>query len=178
MVGNVWQYTDEYADAHTRGAIVRGGSNYYPSVVPRGSVNWYFPNDLSMRKLNMHGKYCLMSDSYERAGTIGFRCASGGGGLLPPPAPPPPPPPPPPLPPPPPPPPCAALLCGSVATTPAAVNLSEVGTTAWVHWGDEATTASYGPDGLVSNLAIIQTEANTTRTWSSTAVHGAMCMCE
>lgn len=39
MVGNVWQYTDEYIDDHSRGAIVRGGSNYYPSVP--GGTNWY-----------------------------------------------------------------------------------------------------------------------------------------
>ena len=25
MVGNVWQWTDEYTDEHTRAAIVRGG---------------------------------------------------------------------------------------------------------------------------------------------------------
>ena len=26
MVGNVWQWTDEYVDEHTRAAILRGGS--------------------------------------------------------------------------------------------------------------------------------------------------------
>ena len=30
LVGNVWQWTDEYVDAHTRAAIVRGGSHYQP----------------------------------------------------------------------------------------------------------------------------------------------------
>ena len=30
-----------------------------------------------MRKLNgPHGKYMLMSESYDRAGTVGFRCAA------------------------------------------------------------------------------------------------------
>jgi len=30
LVGNVWQWTDEYLDEHTRAAIVRGGSYYQP----------------------------------------------------------------------------------------------------------------------------------------------------
>jgi iron(II)-dependent oxidoreductase len=34
LVGNVWQWTDEYLDEHTRAAIVRGGSYYQP----QGSV--------------------------------------------------------------------------------------------------------------------------------------------
>ena len=38
MVGNVWQWTDEFVDEHTRAAIVRGGSYYQP----QGSM-WYFP---------------------------------------------------------------------------------------------------------------------------------------
>ena len=66
LVGNVWQYTDEFQDDHTRGVIVRGGSNYRPS----GSM-WYFPEAL---ELETHNKYFLMSARYERAGTIGFRC--------------------------------------------------------------------------------------------------------
>ena len=67
LVGNVWQYTDEFQDAHTRGVILRGGSNYRPS----GSM-WYFPQ--ARDSLETHNKYFLMSDRYERAGTIGFRC--------------------------------------------------------------------------------------------------------
>lgn len=66
LVGNVWQYTDEFQDSHTRSVILRGGSNYRPS----GST-WYFPQ---ARLLNTHNKYFLMDDSYERAGTLGFRC--------------------------------------------------------------------------------------------------------
>ena len=38
MVGNVWQWTEEFADEHTRAAI-RRGSSY---CQPRGSI-WYFP---------------------------------------------------------------------------------------------------------------------------------------
>jgi len=66
MVGNVWQYTSEFQDEHTRAVILRGGSNYRPS----GS-HWYFPNQ---PELNTHNKYFLMSDSYERAATVSFRC--------------------------------------------------------------------------------------------------------
>ena len=66
MVGNVWQYTSEFRDAHTRSVLLRGGSNYRPT----GS-GWYFPN---APELNTHNKYFLFSDEYERAGTVGFRC--------------------------------------------------------------------------------------------------------
>ena len=66
LVGNVWQWTDEFVDEHTRAAIVRGGSYYQP----QGSM-WYFPQAY---KLNEHGKYLLMAPSKDRAGTIGFRC--------------------------------------------------------------------------------------------------------
>lgn len=66
LVGNVWQWTDEYADTHTRGGILRGGSYYRP----QGSY-WYFPQAY---KLNEHGKYLLMSPGHNRAGTLGFRC--------------------------------------------------------------------------------------------------------
>ncbi len=44
MTGNVWQWTDEYRDEHTRAAILRGGSYYRPS----GS-NWYFPAEQAAR---------------------------------------------------------------------------------------------------------------------------------
>jgi len=68
LVGNVWQWTDEYLDEHTRAGIVRGGSYYHPA----GSL-WYFPQNT---KLNEHGKYLLMAPSKDRAGTLGFRCVS------------------------------------------------------------------------------------------------------
>jgi formylglycine-generating enzyme required for sulfatase activity len=67
MVGNVWQWTDEYVDEHTRAAVMRGGSHYQP----QGS-RWYFPQAY---KLSQHGKYLLMAPSIDRSGTIGFRCA-------------------------------------------------------------------------------------------------------
>jgi len=66
LVGNVWQWTDEYVDEHTRAAVLRGGSYYRPS----GS-NWYFPQNT---RLDQHGKYLLMAPCKDRAGTLGFRC--------------------------------------------------------------------------------------------------------
>jgi iron(II)-dependent oxidoreductase len=66
MVGNVWQWTDEFMDEHTRAAILRGGSYYHP----QGS-HWYFPNSV---KLTEHGKLLLMAPCKDRAGTLGFRC--------------------------------------------------------------------------------------------------------
>jgi len=68
LVGNVWQYTDEFQDAHTRAVLLRGGSNYRPS----GS-GWYFPNAI---ELDSHNKYFLFDESYERAATIGVRCVA------------------------------------------------------------------------------------------------------
>jgi len=70
MVGNVWQWTDEYTDEHTRAAVLRGGSHYQP----QGS-RWYFPQAY---KLSQHGKYLLMAPSIDRSGLIGFRCAMDG----------------------------------------------------------------------------------------------------
>jgi formylglycine-generating enzyme required for sulfatase activity len=66
MVGNVWQWTDEYRDDHTRAAVVRGGSSFQP----QGS-KWYFPQAY---KNGEHSKYLLMAPSKDRAGTVGFRC--------------------------------------------------------------------------------------------------------
>jgi gamma-glutamyl hercynylcysteine S-oxide synthase len=66
LVGNVWQWTDEYVDEHTRGGILRGGSYYQP----QGSI-WYFPQ--AYRNDN-HGKLLMMAPSYDRSGALGFRC--------------------------------------------------------------------------------------------------------
>jgi iron(II)-dependent oxidoreductase len=66
LVGNVWQWTDEYVDDHTRASILRGG-NYYQ---PQGSI-WYFPEAY---RNDQHGKLLLMAPSYDRSGTLGFRC--------------------------------------------------------------------------------------------------------
>src|SRR6202012_3540927 len=66
LVGNVWQWTDEYIDEHTRGGILRGVSFYHPQ-----SSVWYFPQAY---RLDEHGKLLLIAPSKDRAGTLGFRC--------------------------------------------------------------------------------------------------------
>jgi formylglycine-generating enzyme required for sulfatase activity len=66
MVGNIWHWTDEFQDEHTRAAIVRGGGHYRPIA-----SKWYFPSTIS---LEQHGKYLLMAPSKDRSGAIGFRC--------------------------------------------------------------------------------------------------------
>ena len=66
LTGNVWQWTDEFTDPHTRAGILRGGSYYQP----QGS-SWYFPQGY---KLNEHGKYLLIAPSTDRSATLGFRC--------------------------------------------------------------------------------------------------------
>ena len=66
LVGNVWQWTEEFLDERTRGGILRGGSYYQP----QGSI-WYFPQAY---KLGEHGKLLLTSPSMDRSGALGFRC--------------------------------------------------------------------------------------------------------
>ena len=66
LVGNIWQWTDEFLDDHTRTAILRGGSFYQP----QGSI-WYFPQAY---RNDTHGKLLLMAPSYDRSGAVGFRC--------------------------------------------------------------------------------------------------------
>ncbi|WP_158880911.1 formylglycine-generating enzyme family protein [Rhodanobacter sp. L36] len=66
LVGNVWQWTDEYVDEHTRAAILRGGSSYQPQT-----SHWYFPQ---AHRLDQHGKYLLMAPCKDRSGCVGFRC--------------------------------------------------------------------------------------------------------
>jgi gamma-glutamyl hercynylcysteine S-oxide synthase len=66
LVGNVWQWTDEFSDEHTRAACLRGGSSYLPQT-----SHWYFPQ---AHRLDQHGKYLLMAPCKDRSGMLGFRC--------------------------------------------------------------------------------------------------------
>jgi len=66
LVGNVWQWTEEFTDDRTRAGILRGGEYYQP----QGSI-WYFPQTY---KLSQHGKFLLTAPSLDRSGGLGFRC--------------------------------------------------------------------------------------------------------
>ena len=68
MVGDVWQWTNEFQDEHTRAAILRGGSAYQPQ-----GASWYFPQAY---RNDQHSKLLLMSPGRDRSGSIGFRCVA------------------------------------------------------------------------------------------------------
>ena len=100
LMGLVWQWTDEFTDDHTRAGLVRGGGPYYaPTGYELHDGNWYFPSyygplpippytsGVVSGTLLTHGKVLLMSPSYDRHGTVGFRCVADAPGV-PPPAPP------------------------------------------------------------------------------------------
>jgi formylglycine-generating enzyme required for sulfatase activity len=72
LVGNVWQWTDEYRDEHTRAAVLRGGSSYQPQT-----SHWYFPQAY---RLDQHGKYLLLAPCKDRSGSVGFRCVVDAAG--------------------------------------------------------------------------------------------------
>ncbi|MGW3955610.1 SUMF1/EgtB/PvdO family nonheme iron enzyme [Streptomyces sp. NPDC004752] len=71
MVGNVWQWTDEFTDDHTRTAVLRGGSYY--QIVASSVTNYYFPSDKNAQRLDRQSKYLLMAPGRDRSATIGFR---------------------------------------------------------------------------------------------------------
>ena len=66
-VATIWQMSDSYCDAHTCRIVLRGGSTY----APIGSA-WYFPAAL---RLDEQNTLLQLSDSMDRSGGIGFRCA-------------------------------------------------------------------------------------------------------
>ena len=55
--------------------VLKGGSNYRPNATvnnEKSKKNWYYPQ--ARDNLTSHNRMLLMSASYERAGTVGFRC--------------------------------------------------------------------------------------------------------
>jgi iron(II)-dependent oxidoreductase len=91
-IGNVWQYTDQFIDPHTEHVMLKGGSSYDLQNIGRWSDMedwkdqspglWYFSHtswgDLSapanIARIDAHNKWMMMSDSFDRASTVGFRC--------------------------------------------------------------------------------------------------------
>jgi iron(II)-dependent oxidoreductase len=89
-VGLIWQWTNAFTDAHSASAIVRGSSFFHPPSCP-----WYFPNTAVPEvncsrwlpaaevapwgSLLTHNKLMTMAPSYDRHGTVGFRCAGDVG---------------------------------------------------------------------------------------------------
>jgi formylglycine-generating enzyme required for sulfatase activity len=71
-MGLVWQWTNEFQDFRTGVALIRGGSYW----VAQGS-DWYPKNnihDATTTTLRTHNMLRLMDASYDRHGTVGFRC--------------------------------------------------------------------------------------------------------
>lgn len=68
LVATIWQWTDEFCDAHTCRGIVRGGSFY----MPVGSA-WYFPQ---ARRNDQQNTLLLFDDALDRSGGVGFRCVA------------------------------------------------------------------------------------------------------
>ena len=77
LIGNVWQMTSSFTDLHTRRVVLKGGSNYRPMYKPGvpsfnlNTADFYSPQ---ARSLVLHNIAFLMSESFERSGTVGFRC--------------------------------------------------------------------------------------------------------
>lgn len=98
MVGLIYHWTDEYADPHTRRAVLRGAPAFQPQRWEEARYQpWYFPGLVgdwkqgdpwdvpytiqpkdyaALFKLTAHGNYLLMTPSLDRAGTVGFRCVA------------------------------------------------------------------------------------------------------
>ena len=66
MLGNVWEYTSEYVDLHTRGVMLRGGSNYMAGINGTKGIHWYD---------SPQGVTCSMCDAVASAHAL----ADGGG---------------------------------------------------------------------------------------------------
>jgi len=105
LLGLIYHWTDEYADPHTRRAVLRGAPAFQPQRWEEDRYQpWYFPgldwttasgplagdpwdppytnnakDYTSLHNLTAHGNYLLMTPSLDRAGTVGFRCVADAG---------------------------------------------------------------------------------------------------
>ena len=110
MVGNVWQYTQELRDVTTEGlparsifALLKGGSSYLPEdQLPQKGPFWYKMWYAKGQDVTQYARIALLDDSYDRAGTVGFRCAADATPSQ--------------VPSPPSPMPCTGILCGQIVT--------------------------------------------------------------
>jgi hypothetical protein len=152
LTGNVYQWTNEFRDPHTRAASIRGG-NYYQ---PQGSM-WYQPQSY---QLNQHTKYLLMDPTMDRSGGIGFRCVVDA-----------------------PPPPCKSAICGSVETPGSVINLTQLGTKDWKHWGllsvNEVNRKATGGNLITSAIIgpstpLLYTNDPTTYSWTDGVPTGSV----
>jgi hypothetical protein len=76
----VWEWTNQFADLHTSVGQVRGGANWRPA--PTQADVWYPKNDLAtVTTLHTHQMLRLMDASYDRHGTVGFRCVADAGAV-------------------------------------------------------------------------------------------------
>ena len=95
-IGNVWQYVDQFIDDHTEHVMLKGGSSYDLQNIGGWSDMedwqnqspglWYFSQakwgqccsrngvPSSIARVDAHNKWMRMSDSFDRASTVGFRC--------------------------------------------------------------------------------------------------------
>ena len=73
LIGNVYQWTDQFEDEHTIRAVIRGGSRWRAAGSPDN--DWYLPEPTDW-PLSTHDTFLLMSDSMDRTAGIGFRCVS------------------------------------------------------------------------------------------------------
>lgn len=64
--------TDRFDDAHDSTVLLKGGSQYMTTTT-NGGNNWYYQRGST---LQFHNKMFLMGASYERAGTVSFRCVA------------------------------------------------------------------------------------------------------
>jgi len=81
MFQHVWEYTDVFTDEHSIAVLLKGGSTYQPCKKMGSSRCWYFQQSQPWHpeqpiNVGQHNKYFLMDDSFERAGSLGFRCVS------------------------------------------------------------------------------------------------------
>ena len=125
LVSNVWQYTSVFEDVHTRAVILRGSSNYRPN----GSI-WYFPTVL---ELNKHNKYFLIDDSYERLGTVGFRCVADAADV------------------------CTQALCGTLRAAVSGNDLSQSDVQGWTTWGYQSGAGVDSMVGATVNISDVTT---------------------